>query len=247
MLKCSLPLLLIAVLATSTGRPETDRFAGTWKLDPSRSAMPDRMKVEHVGADRYAFDFGGGPETVVVDGTDQPTSLYGGGTLAVGVDGSRWKVVRKTSDGHVLLTALWSLSRDGRSLTDHFTGSNADGSPYQLNYVYRREGGGTGFEGAWASTSLKAVNYVVVLQLRPREDGGIAIVDSASTFTGNLEFDSSSVHRLDARTLELMRKKGDAPASAMMRLALSSDLARLTITPHSKAGDRPHVYVFERQ
>ncbi len=245
--KRTLQLLVSGCLVLCACGAANNPFVGKWKLNPSKSALTDQMKVESAGGNKYAFDFGGGPETVVVDGTDQATPLYGGGILSVAVQGDDWKVIRKKPDGHVLITAIWSLSKDGSSLTDHFTGFNADGSPYNLNYVYGRKAGGSGFAGTWVSTSVEAVNYVVAFQIQPYEAGGLSIIDASSQFTGNMQFASSSVRRLDAQTLELMKKKSDGKLSDLMQLKLSPDLKTLTITPHSSTADQPHIYVFERQ
>ena len=246
MIKRTIRVLLFAcpIMAASSGT--NNPFVGDWKLNPSKSALTDRMKVESVGANKYTFDFGGGPETIVVDGTDQHSPLYRGGTLSVGSDGDTWKVIRKTN-GRAILSAIWSLSKDGSTLTDHFTSFNANGSPYNLNYVYKRKAGGSGFAGTWVSTSVEAVNYIVVVQLRPYEENGLSIVDASSQLTGNVNFAAPLVRRLDEQTIELMRKKSDGELSDFMRLKLSSDLRTLTLTPHSAPGDEPHILVFDRQ
>jgi hypothetical protein len=244
--KRSLQVLLFACLVIAACWAASNAFVGDWKLNPSKSNLTDQFKVESAGGNKYTFDFAGVPETIVVDGTDQPTPVYAGGTLSVAMEGDTWKVIRK-KDGHIIITAIWSLSKDGSTLTDHFTGFNADGSPYHLNYVYARKAGGSGYAGTWVSTSLEAVNFVVVLQLRPYEEDGLSIIDASSQFTGNMQFAASSVHRLDEHTLELMRKKSDGELADFMQLKLSSDLKTLTITPHSKAGAEPHIFVFERQ
>ena len=58
----------------------------------------------------------------------------------------KWKGVRK-KDGRVLLTGIWTLSKDGNSLTDDFTSYRPDGSQFRLLYVYKRVGPGQGFCG----------------------------------------------------------------------------------------------------
>jgi len=71
MLRRTVQLLLVAFLATGTLWAANDPFVGKWKLNPSQSKLTDQMKVEAAGANKYAFDFGGGTaETVVADGTD---------------------------------------------------------------------------------------------------------------------------------------------------------------------------------
>ncbi len=76
-----LEILPAVCLATGMTWAAESPFIGEWKLDPSKSRMPDEMKVQSKGGNKYAFDFGGGAETIVVDGSDQPGY---GGTLAVG-------------------------------------------------------------------------------------------------------------------------------------------------------------------
>ena len=245
MIKRIVGLAFLAWLAISASAAASDPFVGVWKLNLARSRLTDKMKVENAGGDKYTFDFGGGPETIVVDGTDQPTALYGGGTLAVGREGDTWKVVRKSS-GHTVIPAIWSLSADGDTLTDRYTGFDAAGSPYNLLYTYRRMAGGTGFAGTWMSTSEKAVDFVPGIQLRPFQEGGLSIIDASSQLMGNMDFAAPLVRRLDAHTVEFLRKKANGELSDFLRLELSPDLKSLTITPHSVAGVEQHVFAFDR-
>jgi hypothetical protein len=204
------------------------------------------MTVTRVDGSRYTFDFGGGPETIIVDGTEQPSQAYGGDSLSVGRAGDGWKVVRKAK-GRTMLIATWRLSRDGRHLSDHYTSFNADGSPYVLDYVYERRAGDSGFAGTWVSTSVEAENYVVRLTIRPFQDGGLSFVDSASQFTGNMQFPEPAVRPLGERSLELMRRKNGGDLSDYLRLDLSRNLDRLTITPHAAPGGDRRIFVFDRQ
>ena len=66
-----LAILLGFGVAAGVTRAGQSPFIGDWKLDASRSRTPDEMKVESKGGNTYVFDFGGGPETIVADGTDQ--------------------------------------------------------------------------------------------------------------------------------------------------------------------------------
>src|SRR5215470_8954630 len=118
MFRDSIRLLLFAILVTGTLTAAEDPFVGDWKLNLSKSKLSDVMKVESVSANKYTFNLGGGPETIVVDGTDQPGDS--GTTLSVTAEGpDAWKVVRK-KDGRTLLTANWRLSKDGNTLMDNF-------------------------------------------------------------------------------------------------------------------------------
>lgn len=242
MLARSFQLLLIAGLVTSTAWAANDPFVGQWKLNASRSKLTDEMKVAKVGQSKYAFDFGGGnPETVVVDGTDQPG--FDGSTLSVATEGLNWIVIRKKGE-RMLLRAIWTLSKDGNSLTDDFTSFGQDGSPSNVKYVYTRAtGSGSGFVGDWVSTS-EVVNSVIRLQISPYESGGLSFTGAAGTT--NVKFDGKSARRLNANTLEVIQRyKGKI--ILLKQYNLSPDLKTLTITARTVGHTAPNIFVFERQ
>ena len=235
-----------------------DPFVGDWKLDPSRSKLTDVMKVASLGSNKYTFNFGSGPVTIVVDGTDQPGGF--GSTLSVTVEQSgNWKVIRKRN-GRMLLTAIWNLSPDGNTLTDNFTSINPDGSTSNLNYVYKRKEAGSGFAGEWVSTS-ETVNSVIRMQVRPYERDGLSFIDPAAQVTRNVKFDgqdypnlgpnvtpgaTSSIRRVKERTLE-MTYKINGKVRYTQQIELSSDSNTLTMTRHIAGESETNIRVFERQ
>jgi hypothetical protein len=253
MLRRLSPLLLAAFLATSPLWAATDPFIGQWKLDPSRSKLSDEMKVTQIGQNRYAFDFGAGkPETIVTDGTDQPG--LAGTTLSVAAEGPNWKVVRKMG-ARKLLTATWTLSKDGNSLTDDFTSFAHDGSSSNVIYLYKRMAPGSGFAGRWVSKS-ETMNSVVMLQVKPDENKGLSFAIPSDDLTISAIFDgkyhpnaggfASSARRLSAHALEIFLKpKGKITQTR--QIELSPDLRTLTMTVHKAGKDVPDIYVFERQ
>jgi len=126
---------LAACLLTVTLCAADDPFIGKWKINPSKSKLTDEMKVDPLGADKYSLTFGPGQvDTIVADGTDQPALQ--GTTLSVKMDGpNHWTVVRK-KQGHIIVTGLWTLSADGKTLDDDFTAYHPDGSTTKLgNYL----------------------------------------------------------------------------------------------------------------
>ena len=152
MVKRLFQVLLVLSLVAVTLRAANDPFVGKWKLNPDKSTLTDEMKVNAVGPNKYGFDFGSGnPEIIVVDGTDQPG--LEGSTLAVTAEGpNNWRVVRK-KDGRMQISAIWTLSADGNTLHDNFTGYQSNGSNFHLDYFYARTAGSSGFSGTWDSTS----------------------------------------------------------------------------------------------
>lgn len=257
--KRSLLFLLVACLVAAALFAADDPFVGEWKMNPSKSKLVDEMKVASAGGNKYAFDFGGGqPEKITVDGTDQPG--LAGTTLAVTAEGPEaWKVVRK-KDGRMLLTANWTLSKDGNTLTDHYTEFGPDGKGSTVNFVYKRTAGGAGFAGSWLSTS-QTINFEYVLKVRAYEGDGLSITSSLDGQTTNLKFDgkdypqagpnarkgaTSSGRRANAHTLEITNKVNDKTTTTR-QIELSSDLKTLTMTVHPAGRQEPNIFVFERQ
>lgn len=166
------PLLLVMGLTAVLAWAADDPMVGDWKLNPGKSKLTDEMKVTSLGGNKYSFDFGGDPETIVVDGTDQPGVM--GTTLAVSAESDdKWKVVRN-KDGKVIVTGIWTLSKDGKTLTDHFTAERPSGGTTSLDYVYERRGNGRQFAGDWVSTTEK-VNSAYVMQVRTYEGDGLFV------------------------------------------------------------------------
>ena len=256
MLKRTFQSMLVACLVTATLWAATDPFVGDWKLNPSKSKLVDHMKVESLGGNMYAFDLGGGPERIVIDGTDQ--QAVQGTMLSVTVEGpDAWKVVRK-KDGHVLLTGNWKLSPDGNTLTDNYTEFDPKGSPSTTNYLFTRTAGGPGFSGTWESSMPMSSSFV--LQIRPYEGNGLSFIRSAQD-TRNLKLDgrdypvegrgvppnlTSSARRVDNRTLEIIDKV-NGKVMRIDRRELSTDLKTLTRTVHPVGQRDPAIFVFERQ
>jgi hypothetical protein len=256
MSKRALQWLLVAYLLTGTSWAATDSFVGDWKLNPSKSKFIDVMKVGSLGGNQYAFDFGGGPERIAVDGTDQ--QALQGTTLSVTVEGAdTWKVVRK-KDGRMLLTATWKLSRDGEILSDHFTEFDPNDSASTVIYRYERTAAGSGFVGTWESRM--PINTVLVMQIRPYEGNGLTFIRSPGD-TRSLKLDgkdypveergvaegaTSSARRVNDRTLDLVDKvKGKVIRTE--RRELSPDLKTLTRTVRPVGQRAPNILVYERR
>lgn len=255
----TLTLLLVSCLAAGALWAADDPFVGKWKLNPSKSRFPDEMKVKAAGANRYTFDFGAGnPETIVTDGTDQPGIF--GTTLSVTVEGpDTWKVVRKKG-GRTLLTGIWKLSSDGKTLSDTYRENEPDGSTLSMDYVYKRTTAGSGFAATWDSVSEK-MNSVFELQIQPYEGDGLAFITPAEKETRNLRFDgkdypdvgpnappgsASSGRRVNEHTLEMTDKIKDKVMDTR-QIELSPDRKTLTTTVHPAGQGKVNVLVFDRE
>jgi hypothetical protein len=216
------------------------------------------MKVQSKGANKYAFDFGVGTETIVVDGSDQPG--YSGTLLSVKAEAPDTWIVQRKKDGRLLGKATWKLSKDGSKLTDYFPGFESDGSTFSIDYVYQRTGGGSGFAADWQSIK-ETMNSPFLVQVKQVQGDGLSFVTSSGQRTRNAKFDgkdypnegpkagrgvSSSIGRLDERTL-VITDKLDGKVTDTEDVRLSTDLKTLTMTVHIAGRDKPNVMVFERK
>jgi hypothetical protein len=259
MLKCALRFVLVACVAAGALFAANDPFLGEWKLNPSKSKLIDVMKVESVAGNKYAFDFGGdSAETIAVDGTDQPG--LAGTTLSVTIEGpDSWRVVRK-KDGHILLTGIWKLSKDGNRLKDDYTEFGQDGSSSNVKYVYQRTAGTSGFAGTWEGTS-ETMSAAIVLKVQAYEGDGLSFVNAAEGQTTNVKFDGKdypkaganvgagstcSARRVNADTLE-MTDKLNGKITDTREIKLSADRKTLTMTIRIPGRREPDILIFERQ
>jgi hypothetical protein len=245
----------IAYLAASGLWTTTDPFVGKWKLDVARSMIIDRMEVEAVGPNRYTFRFEGGPaETILADGTDQPGLT--GTTLSVKAEDARTLRVVRKKDGHIVISATWKVSEDGRTLRDAFTDVQSDGSTVHVDYVYRRMSGTSGFAGAWESATQPA-GLKLELGIQPYGDKGLTFVNPGSvksiTFDGRDHAAPGSTDGLTwsgRRLSERAMKTTDRTRGKVDRtraFELSHDGRTLTMTVRPAGRTAPDVFVFERE
>jgi hypothetical protein len=257
MLKRLFLLLLAVTIATTKLHAADGSFAGKWKLNPEKSTMHDQMKVTSAAINRYAFDFGGGPELIVANGADQPG--LDGTTLAVTAEAPRvWRVVRK-KDGRIQISAIWTLSSDGNSLRDGFTGYPTNGSSFTIHSIDTPIGAASGFAATWDSTSEKPGR--VEIEVQPYQGNGLSFINQTLHSTKDMKFDGkdypvkdanalagamSSARRVSAGTLEFTQKRNGKVADTQ-RIQLSPDGKTLTMTIQPASGRKPNVLVFERQ
>jgi hypothetical protein len=245
----------IAYLAASSLWTANDPFVGTWTLDVSRSVIVDQMAIEAAGPNRFTFRFEGAPaETVVADGRDQPG--LPGTTLSVKSEDARtMKVVRKQGD-RVIVSALWKLSRDGRTLRDTFTGQQPDGSTVAVDYLYKRMSGTSGFAGVWESTT-PPTGLVFELQIQPYGAQGLSFVRQSGvksvTFDGRdhaepggAEGAIATGRRTTERAMTFTEKAGGKVVDTQA-LTLSRDGKTLTMNVKRAGQATANRFVLQRR
>jgi hypothetical protein len=272
MLNRTLQLLLAGCLMTGTLWAADNPFIGKWKVIPSKSILNDEMRIEAAGANRYAFTFGPDQtDTVVADGSDQPA--LSGTTLSITVKGANsWEIIRKMK-GRTILTAYWTLSKDGKTLNDAFTQYLPDGttlfsqplpngSTLFSPYLYERTGGNTGFVGTWDSESA-TVRAGIELQIQPTEGDGLSFKRSDEDTAKTVKLDGSDYPNLDTRggdkgtaysarrvnkfSLEIT-EKSKGKITGTRQIELSRDGKTLTVIARLVGQNKPQsVLVYSRE
>jgi hypothetical protein len=182
-----------------------------------------------------------------------------GSTLAVTVEAPRvWRVVRK-KNGRMQISAIWSLSPDGNSPRDDFTGYPSNGSSFTIHYIYTPIGGASGFAAGSDSTSEKAGG--VEIEVQPYQSNGLSFIKQTQHSTKTMNFDGkdypvqdgnapagamSSARRVNASTLEFTEKRNGKVADKQ-HIQLSPDGKTLTMTIQPASGRKPNILVFERE
>ena len=255
-------LLSLAVVWLASGAvwAASDPFVGKWKVNTSKSKLTDEMKVEAVGENKYAITFSpGAVDTIVADGTDQPALQ--GTTLSVTVNGpNNWTVVRKQA-GRRIVSAIWTLSADGKTLDDAFTGFRPDGSPVNVHYTYQRAAGSSGFPGTWDSVSAE-LDSSIELEIQPYEGDGLSFRNAGQQTAKNIKFDgkdyagtgpgvppgsASSGRRVNPRSLEITNKF-QGKITDTRQFAVSADLNTLTMKIRQAGEKEPkNILVFDRE
>jgi hypothetical protein len=252
-------LLLVGCLVTGPQGAANDPFVGKWKVNPSESRLPDEMKVGVAGQNRYVLTFAPGlVDTIVADGSDHPG--LGGTTLSITVEGpDAWRVIRK-QQGRMLLSANWTLSGDGKTLTDVFTGYHPDGSTMIVRYVYQRTAGSSGFMGTWDSVK-EELSTPIELTIQVYQGDGLSFDSPGPSLKARIKFDgkdypdlSSDVppgtvlsgQRMSERSLEI-KDKIRGKVVLTRRIDLSADLKTLTLTVRQGEQGKPISLVFDRE
>jgi hypothetical protein len=254
-----LQILAALLLAAGTAWAAESPFIGEWKLDPSKTRTPDEMKVQDQGANKYSFDFGGGAETIVVDGTDQPGCC--GTQLSVKPEAPDTWIVERKKDGRLLLRATWKLSKDQSTLTDFYREFAPNGETTSMDYVYQRTGtAGSGFAADWQSIK-ETMNSPYVIEVKAFDGDGLSFISPAEHQTNSAKFDgkdypnegpnagpgvTSSMRKVDDRNL-VMTDKANGKVIETDEIGLSADRKTLTITKRIPGHDKPIVMVFERK
>lgn len=144
--------LTVVIGAASLAFAVDTPFAGTWKLNLDKSKLTgDTVKFSPAGelmritgsGDSYEFK---------MDGSDTKTRF--GSSAWKKIDDNTLQQVDSVK-GNVESKTTWTLSADGKTLTQHITGDKPGGGSFDDTVTYVRITGTHGFAGTWKDKEYK--------------------------------------------------------------------------------------------
>lgn len=146
----------------------------------------------------------------------------------------------------MIISAIWTLSADGKTLDDDFTQYPSDGSPINVRLAYQRSAGSSGFTGTWDSTSSSGLDPGIELEIRPYEGDGLTLISPVAGGTQNIKFDGKDNRRMNQRSLEMTHaSQGNVRVT---QIEVSADLKTLTINIYlASAKQLGTILVFDRE
>jgi hypothetical protein len=235
-----------------------DPFVGRWKLNPAKSTFAGmQMKIEDLGDNKYKISSGATSDTILADGTDQPLSE--GGTGSIALDGSNaWKMVIKRN-GKVVSSMVHTLSPDGAAQTIKGTDTKPDGSISNFEVDMKRIGSGSGWAGTWEEVKIEESSSHE-LDIDAYQDNGLTFKSPDYRAIVSMKFDGNeygstgpdassdekfSGNRADAQSLELTYKmKGHVIENRKYKI--SPDGRTLTITTQELGQPQERIAVYDR-
>lgn len=145
---------LFAMVGTASLAAAESPFIGTWKLNQEKSHLTgSTLTFSPADNGMVRETEATGSYTFKTDG--QPYQALFGDTNNWKQTGSHTWQTMVQRNGKPLGTDTWTVSADGRTLTDAWVGKLPNGKVNHETEVYKRTAGDSGLMGTWKSTSVK--------------------------------------------------------------------------------------------
>ena len=251
-------LTAFACLLAGTLWAADDPFCGKWKVNMEKSKFSgDQVKIQDRGGNKYKWTVGNISDTITYDGTDQPVNF--GRTISMTPEGTNhWKMVIK-KDGRLLSSMTHTISDDGKTQTIKGADTKPDGTTSDFNVVWKKVGGGSGWEGTWEETDVKFTSPDE-WNIEPYDGEGLTFNTPAYQDTLSMKFDGkdyeekgpnvapgsmSSGKRVSAHTLEVTDKvKGEVLDHT--KYEVSPDGKTLTLTIRQTGQPKELTIVYDK-
>jgi hypothetical protein len=250
--------LVLAGLVTSTLWAADDPFCGKWKLNMEKSTFTgDQIEIQDLGGNKYKWTVGNVTDTMTYDGTEQP--VHFGRTISMAPEETNsWKMVIK-KDGRVLSSMTHTISDDGKTQAIKGTETKPDGTTSDFDVVWKKTGGGSGWNGTWEEAKVKFTSPDE-WDIEAYEGDGLTFNTPAYQDVLSMKFDgkdyeekgpdvapgsASAGKRVNARTLDVTDKvKGEVMDHT--KFEVSPDGKTLTLTIRETGQPKALTVVYDK-
>lgn len=231
-------------------------FAGKWKVNLAKSDFGQTtLTIQELSGGEWQATSFGVSYKFKMDGNEYPDNM--GGTVAWKTAGAnQWEVVGK-ANGKITGTDTYTLSADGKTLTDAGKQMKPDGGSMEGTTVYQRASGGPSLAGKWKTRKVSGTAGTI--EISGSEDNGLAFKDLDMGMTCDAKLDSKDypcsgpmlpagftvAMKTAGRALDLIVKKDSKPFFKATYTA-SPDGKTLTETGASTAGGDKFKIVLDR-
>lgn len=147
-------LAMVLMAAAGTAQAASSPFAGTWKMDLSKSQLAGDTVTYAKTATGFTSASGSITYAFAVDGKDYPTLAGRTTSWAKASDGG-WDMTVKAG-ATVLSKGHRVISADGKQMMNTYTEYRPDGTTATEKDVYQRVSGTSGLAGKWKSVKVDA-------------------------------------------------------------------------------------------
>jgi len=244
-------LILLAAAVVLVNAADAPYF-GTWRLNPAKSDFGPVTVTYAQTNDGWTATEDGKSYTFKMDGKSYPTADPRVTEVWKQQNPTTWEV-RTAIEGKATFVDVYTLSADGKTLTD--TGKAVEKEQAgNGSAVFHRAGGGTGLAGTW-NGKVKQDPFTLVIE--PHESDGL-IFRVPTGFEVKAHFDGKPypmTGRLSAKSTAAFTKTGPrsfetrqvTPDRPLFTATVSVSADGKTLTENAKIGDGKRVWVFDRQ
>ena len=250
---CISAVIVTASVALAADSP----FAGTWKLNLDKSKLVgDTVRFATAG-EMTRITAGGETYEFKADGSEAKTRF--GSAMWKKVDDKTWEETDMVK-GRLDAKITWTLSDDGKTLTEHVTGDKPGGGSFDDTLTYVRIAGAKGFIGTWKDKQFKGSSPSVLTM--SDMDNGLVVEEPDFKLKATGHFDgkpgevdgpsipegaSFTLTRLGAHSFKMIRTQNGKPFDSSS-WTVSPDGKAMTVVSHvAGTTDPPTTEVFEKQ
>ncbi len=255
-------LFFIAALCISSSLFAQSPFDGTWRTNMNESKLSPKPNVFYLSQGWYHCVSCAPAIDAKADGQDQPVSGQSYDTLSVREVDPKTLAFTTKKGGTVDFEQTRTVSADGKTLTVKTT-SHPMNNPQSVTAtttatrVGMAPSGVHTASGSWRTTKIEESENGLATTYKSNGDELTMSDPTGVSFTSKLDgtdspvngaytFDTVSLKKIDARSIEKTEKRGGTVVE-VSKMTVSSDGKKMTVVSTNKLTDRTSTYIATKQ